>query len=402
MTARASVRFAWSLWTVITAIAAVAVAVLVVVGFASPDDAFGFPGFAAVLGVTFATVGAVVASRRPANAIGWIFLTSGFCAVVQEFAMSYGVLAYREPLPSLPGAAHAAWLVDWIWIPYTGGTLIFLLLLFPHGRLPGRQWRPVVALATVGMLIAFVGEFLGPGRLATFSAVDNPLALLGSERVANMLGALGFILFGLAGIMAVVGLTRRWRMAWGAERQQYKWLLASGGLAGFTFGLGAADRVAAGEFGATVPFLLELVLILGLGGIPVAVGIAITRYHLYEIDRLISRTVAYALVVGTLVGVYAGGVILLRSLLPLEGDPAVAASTLVVASLFHPLRQRVQRRVDRRFNRSHYAAQQELERFARRLRDELDLDSLTDDLLVVVANTVQPSTATLWIPEIRR
>ncbi len=139
---------------------------------------------------------------------------------------------------------------------------------------------------------------------------------------------------------------------------------------------------------------------LGFGALPAAVGVAVTRYRLFEINRLISRTVAYALVVGAIVAIYAGGVILLRSLLPLQGNFAIAASTLVVAALFNPLRRRVQVRVDRRFNRSHYVARQELERFAARLRDELDLDDLTDDLLAVVANTLQPSSVTLWIRKV--
>lgn len=402
MTPRIAGRLAWLLWAVAMAIVVAALALLVIAGFAYPEDAFGFPGFAAMLGVTFGTVGALVASRRQANTIGWIFLVSGVCAALHEFAMDYGVLALREQVPSLPGAAYAAWLAEWIWLPYTGGALVLVFLLFPHGRVPGPRWNVVAILAVVGMILAFIGEFLVAGPLSMFPAVDNPLALLASDAAANLLAAAGFSLFGLAGLLAVIGLGQRWRRSVGAERQQYKWLLAAGGLTGFTFGLGILDRAVAGEFGATTPRLLELALVLGLAAIPVAVGIAITRHGLYEIDRLISRTVSYTVIVGVLAAVYAAGVFLLRGLLPLEGDLAVAASTLAVAALFNPLRKRVQQRVDRRFNRPHYDAAREVQRFTGRLRARLDLDDMTDDLVDVVAKTMQPSTTSLWLRGDRR
>jgi hypothetical protein len=383
-------------------IVVVAVVLLAIVGFASPEEAFGFPGFAATFGVTLCTVGALVASRRPGNAIGWIFLASGLGAALHELAMVYGVIAYREPVPSLTGAAYAAWLTDWIWILYSGGTLIFVFLLFPHGRLPGRRWMLVAVVGVVAMILAFVGAFAVRGPLDVFPRVDNPVVLLGSGGAANALAVIGSSLFGLAGLVAVIGLAQRWRIAVGAERLQYKWLVAAGGLTGLASVLGVLDRAVGGEFGVRAPFLQELVLMLGLGAIPVAVGIAITRYGLYEIDRLISRTATYALLVGVLAMVYAGGVFVLSSLLPLEGDLAVAASTLLVAALFDPLRKRVRQRVDRRFNRPRYDAELEVERFARRLRTNLDLDELTGDLLAVVAKTVQPSTATVWIRGDRR
>lgn len=305
MTPHVAGRLAWTLWTAIMAIVGWALVLLVVVEFAAPEGGFAFPGFAAMLAVAFAAVGAVVASRRPANSIGWVFLASGLSAAGHELVLAYGVLGQRTPLP---GAAYSAWLADWIWLPYTGATLVVLFLTFPTGRLAGRRGILVAALAAVGLLVAFAGEFLGSGPLGMFPSIDNPLVLLENEDVANVLAVAGFAVFALAAILAVVELGGRWRQARGIEHQQYKWLLASGGVTGLAFALGAADRAATGQFGTASAFLLELLLVVGLVSIPVSVGSAILSYRLYEIDRLVSRTVSYAVVVAVLAAVYAGGV----------------------------------------------------------------------------------------------
>ena len=402
MTPRVAGRLAWSLWGVAIAIAAAALALIVMVAFAFPAEAFGFPGWAAATGVAFLTVGARVASRQPSNAIGWVFLALGFLSTVQELVTVYAVMAYEHSTTPPPGAAYAAWVADWISIPITGGFVVFVFLMFPHGRLPGRAGRAVAVLGTAGMLLAVAGAALRPGPLVTFPAVDNPLAVIGSRDVAESLEN-GWFVFFLAAMLAVAGMLWRWRRATGVERQQYKWLVAAGSLVALTFASGIVavlsglDR----ELERWWP-VMQVLLVLGFTAMAVAVGIAILRYRLYEIDRLISRTVTYALVVGVLALVYTGGVLLLGSLLPLENEVAVAASTLTAAALFNPLRRWVKHRVDRRFHRSRYDAEQELERLAARLRDELDLDELTSDLVAVVTATVQPATANVWIREEER
>lgn len=394
MKSRIAAWLAWSLGVAIALLAAAAILLLVPSGFR--QEAFAFPGFVALLGLTFAGVGAILASKRPRNAIGWIFLASGFAAAVQELAFAYATLAFQRPHLDLPAVAYAAWL-EWLWIPYSGTMLVFLPLLFPNGRLPGVRGRWISAAAVLGMCMALAGEYLAQGPLPTWPDVANPLGLLPSE-AADSLAAAGFSTFGLSGMLAIGSLARRVRVATVVERQQYKWLLASGSLAGIAFTLAAVGRALAGTF-EEVPggSVLEVLLSVGLGAIPVGVGIAITRYHLYDIDRVISRTVSYTLVIALLVLVYVLAVLFLRNVLPVQGDLAIAASTLIVAALFDPLRRGVRARIDRRFNRSHYVAQRELERFADQLRNRVDLSGVTSDLLAAVSRTVQPTSAAVWL-----
>lgn len=292
-------------------------------------------------------------------------------------------------------------MADWISVPITG-LLVLVFLMFPHGRLPGRAGRAVAVLGAVGILLGLAGAAFKPGPLVVFPAVDNPLAVIGSRDVAKSLEN-GWFVFFLAAVLAVAGMLWRWRRATGVERQQYKWLVAAGSLLALTFASGIVADLSGldPELERFWP-VMQVLLVLGYTAMAVAIGIAILRYRLYEIDRLISRTVTYALVVGGLALVYTGGVLLLGSLLPLESEVAVAASTLTAAALFNPLRGRVKHWVDRRFHRSRYDAERELERLAARLRDELDLDELTGDLVAVVSATVQPATANVWIRSVDR
>ena len=335
----------------------------------------------------FAVVGALIAFRRPRNPIAWLCLTIGLGFALEGALWGAALYGFARPdlvpMPEILAAVGDAFVMPSLFLMTT-----LLLLLFPDGRPPSPRWRWVAWLSAGLIAGGFLGGLVQPetggwGR----PRVANPLAVDAAE-------ALDLVFFALFGCVAasVVAVARRFRRATGVERLQLRWLAASGA-------------------GATVVWLVAIfvvadgvsedaAVVLTVGGfalIPVAIGVAVLRYRLYEIDRLLSRTVTYGLVVALLAAVYAGGVLLVRSLFPLQGELAVAASTLAVAALFTPLRRRVQFRVDRRFNRARYDAQQELEQFAGRLRDELDLDDLTADLLAVAAGTMQPATASVWI-----
>lgn len=395
-------RAAWLLWALDLTLVALAAALLVLNRFSEAESAIGFPGYVALLGIAFASFGLLLGLRRPENPIGWVFLASGFLACGQEVATNYVVLALREPSWGLPGVAYAAWILRWIWMPYYLGTIIFLLLTFPSGRPVGRRGRAVAALSGVGMLLAAFGESFGTTTLAVFPGIDSPFALL-PNTTARRVAAIGIAALAFGGAVAMVDLVRRWRAATGVERQQYRWLVLAGGLTVVAFGIGMFSYALTGDaevswFGS---WLSELLLLVGLLAVPAAVAIAITRYGLYELDRILSRSLTYTTVVTLLAGVYVAGVLLLRGILPLQGDLAVALSTLAVVTIVQPVRHRVQRSVDRHFYRSRFDADRELERFAVRLRDHLDVDELVRDTTRTVATTLQPSTAGVWLRPIQ-
>ncbi|WP_052667282.1 hypothetical protein [Nitriliruptor alkaliphilus] len=336
----------------------------------------------------FVVVGALIAFRRPRNPIGWLCLVVGAAFALEGALWAVAFYGFAHP-GSVPLPEVWAVLGDAIVMP--GGFLAatLLILLFPDGRLPSPGWRWLAWLTTVLLVINLLaGPFLptagGWGR----PPIPNPMAVAAAEWVEPTV----FGLFGCV-IASVVALVRRLRRSRGIERLQLRWLAAAGVAAVLSWLIAILLSVLVGDDVAVV------VAVAGFSLVPIAIGVAVARYRLFEIDRLISRTVTYAAVVAVLAAVYVAGVLVLGTLLPRQSDLGVAASTLAVAALFLPLRRRVQQAVERRFNRSRYDAERELERFAGRLRDELDLDldSLTDDLLGVVATTVQPSRAGLWI-----
>ena len=349
---------------------------------------------------TFPALGVLIAFRRPRNSIAWLCLAIGFV---------WGLVAVTEPLLAYerihPGFLRRPDLVlavtGPLWVPGVGLIGTFLVLLFPDGRLPSARWRPLAWLSALTMVLVSTGMLLGPANYADhgFPNLENPLGVKGLDSFAGLF-FVPIALIPVCIVASAVALLVRYRRARGIERLQLKWLVAAGAVTALTYVLVMAASLPFELIGRTFPTWLESlqnVTMFPFALIPVSIGIAVLRYRLYAIDRLISRTVSYAVVVGVLAAVYAGVVFLLRGLLPVQGDLAVAASTLVVAALFNPLRRGVQQRVDRRFNRPRYDAELEVERFAGRLRTHLDLDELTGDLLGVVVKTVQPSMASLWI-----
>jgi hypothetical protein len=355
------------------------------------------PGFylALVLAFTaFMVVGAVIVAHRPGNALGWIFSAIGLLSSVGVLTMEYAEYAYLTNPGSLPGAAVAAWF-SWWWLPILGLIFVFTPLLFPTGRLPSSRWRPVAV--TGGLAIAAV-TLLGAVRPTLKLQneevyLPNPVGLAGAPDPEN--GALGAVLLGvLAACMAasVVSVVLRFRRSEGVERQQLKW---------FAF---AAALMLLVQLATMTVFpegvASDLLFGLSIALVPIAAGVAILRYRLYDIDRLINRTLVYAALTAVLGAVYAGLVLALGLLGGVGGELpswAVAAATLAVATLFQPLRRRVQAVVDRRFNRRRYDAARTVEAFSARLRDQVDLDTLAAELLAGVEQTVEPTTVSLWL-----
>ena len=342
----------------------------------------------------FMVVGAVIVAHRPENPIGWLFSVIGLLAAMGALAQEYAAYAYVTRPGSLPGAILAAWYINQWWLPTLGLIFVWTPLLFPTGRLLSARWRPVAMVATVTIVAILLLTALQPSiKLQDEDYwVDNPIGLAGVPDPES--GALGGVLLGLlfaCMIAAVVSLVLRFRRSQGVERQQLKWLVYAG--------MALLLAVPTGEY---LPSPIGDVLFgLIVAAVPVAAGIAILRYRLYDIDRLINRTLVYALLTAMLGLIYAGAVLLLGQLFGgVSGDPpswAVAGATLAAAALFQPARRRIQRAVDRRFNRRRYDATRTVEAFSARLRDEVDLGTLSSELLAVVDRTMQPTKASLWL-----
>ena len=342
---------------------------------------------AAMVGV--GVVGWLIASRRPQNPIGWIYLGCWFGGGALALANTYGRWA-TVTHPGAPVGEAAVWVLNWVWVPVIGTLETYPLLLFPDGHLPTPRWRKV-AWATGAVIVLWSVSFALSGADysdAQSRSADNPYvsdSIVGFFDIGKNVLAVAFV-FLVAAIVA--SLVIRFRRGNELERAQLKWLI----LAGVVSVLFLLLPVNHGN-GDWVDILAGLVWAL----LPISVGIAILRYRLYEIDRIISRAVTYTAVIAILVGVYLAIVGSLSVVLPENGAPAVAAATLAAAALFRPLLSRVKVRVDRRFNRSRYDAQHTVDAFAVRLRDDHDPDQVASDLIAVVVGTVEPASASLWV-----
>jgi hypothetical protein len=342
------------------------------------------------LSVPCAAVGAVIAARRPANRVGWLLL-------VGALSLSSTQLAWTYVLSVAPDGGPASGLVGRLgnWLPWPAfGALIPLLLQFPDGRLLSRRWRPIAWAATAWCAATMLFMALYP-QLIAYQHLQNPIGLTG--RVGELMkgvqsSALAGIPLALA-LLAGLSLLLRFRRSQGAERQQLKWFAYVVALVIANIALSSTDRRL-----AVVSGVLHWPLIMGIAG---AIGLAILRYRLYDIDRLINRTLVYGLLTAVLAGVYAAMVLFVGQLSGGidAGSPswAVAGATLAMAALFRPARGRIQAAVDRRFNRRKYNAATTIEAFSARLRDQIDLDTLTAELLAVTDKTMQPMTVSVWL-----
>lgn len=345
----------------------------------------------ATIAVVFIGVGLFLARRRPENAVGWLVASIGLAAAWYQAVDEYAVHTLLVDPGVWPLGAEAAVFAQVIWaIPYA--LIPILLLVYPTGRLLSPRWRWAVGLAAASAVVVlgaagFVWDLLDQG--ADLLTLEDQTVSPAGEVVLGV----GLMLQVLAFVLAVASLVLRWLRAGPVERLQIKWLLAAGLLLGFQ----AVFIVAPLEVLTISDVLAEVLLLTGLVSLPFAIAVAVMRYRLYEIDRIVSRTVTYTFVVAILALVYGAVVFLLRELFPFEGPIPVAVTTVLVAAMFNPLRRRVQVWVERRFNRRRYDAQRVVEAFTGRLREAVYLDAVTEDLSAVVATTVEPATASVWL-----
>jgi hypothetical protein len=342
----------------------------------------------------FAVVGSLLVAKRPANAIGWIMATVALMVAIFHAGDTY--VAYVMVTRGHPDtlAVVSAWTGNWYWYLLIALALIYLPLLFPDGRLPSRRWLPVAVLAGIGTLCMVVLGALAdtlPLNEAPGYEIENPIGIEGLGYVEDLpvFGVLLGILFvGIVGAGASVVV--RFRRSRGIERQQMKWFVY------------AAALLLLGPVAEVLPDIVNNVQLgLTLIAIPTAIGVAVLRYRLYDIDLVINRTLVYGPLTAMLILVYVGGVVSLqyafRALTGQGSQIAIVASTLAIAALFNPLRRRVQAFVDRRFYRRKYDAAKTLEAFSAKLRDETDLDALNAELVGVVRETMQPAHVSLWL-----
>jgi hypothetical protein len=353
----------------------------------------------ALSALSYAPVGALIASRHPANPVGWLLCLYGLVISVSGFSAQYATYALLAQLDSLPAGEAMAWITSWI-LPIINGLTVFYILLFPTGRLPGRRWRWLAWLTVAFVVVGVILAAFSPGALlGMLGPIRNPL---GIEGFTNVYKAVLFTMAPLLTVAAALAVFMRLRRATGVERQQIKW---------FTYA--AAASVTATILAYIIPGVIDTptwferlgysLNIVTIPAIPVAIGIAILRYRLYDIDLIINRTLVYGSLTATLAVVYFGGVAttqaIFGALTGQEQQPqlAVVISTLAIAALFIPLRRRIQSFIDRRFYRRKYDAAKTLGAFSAKLRDETDLDALSDDLVGVVRESMQPAHVSLWL-----
>jgi hypothetical protein len=359
--------------------------------------------------LAFPLVGVLIASRRPGNPIGWICLADGLLWTLLGLFDFYSVYGLAEP-GSVPFPAAVAGLSLWLWVPTVGLVAIYLVLLFPDGKLPSRRWRPLAWLSGLVIVPLAAAEGFSPGPVAELGGVRNPFGLEGQNWLA---GATNVLLAAFLGciVASAASLVLRYRNSGGAERQQIKWIAFAASFVGFGFVVAMASGLVALALAPELwpeanapPLWFDLffsVVLLSFGGVPTAVGIAVLKYRLYDIDLLINRALVYGSLTFTLAFSYVVSVVVLQALfraLTGQGSQlAVVVSTLAIAALFSPLRHRLQAFVDRRFYREKYDARRALERLSARLRAETDLDMLGKHLVGAIGEAMRPAHASLWL-----
>jgi len=391
------VRIRWIVWTIVGfTVATDVVAVGLGLLDRSVQSLIATAMFSTVT-VGFAALGALIVSRQRGNATGWLFVVVAlFFSVCHNLAQNYAVYALVVDPGTWPAGKAAFWLASTALDTVYVTAMTLLLLLFPDGRPLTRRWRPAVAAALLGALLGVANGFVDFSSSAPLDHIRNPLAVKGAwESVLDVARAVGLLLSLGAFVAGVASMVLRFRRATGIEREQVKLVAAGVVVVTIVFVFTGVLSLAGAGDSSGLPFALSLVLF------PALMGLSILRYRLYDIDLVIRRTIVYACLVTVLAVVYLGAIAVLgsvsRSAIGLSGAPAETVSTLVVALAFQPLRRRIQRAVDRRFARRTADAEAAVRAFSGRLREEVDLDALCDELIGVVGQTFQPRHASLWL-----
>jgi hypothetical protein len=396
MNARVATRLAWSLCAFSLVLTGLGV-VLLVLNYSDPEtDVYGFWLENTILPINFSIIGAIIASRLPANPLGWLFCAAACIAALAHFSGEYAIYALLVQPDTLPAGEALAWVASWVWILFIG-CLILSLVLFPDGRLPpGRSGRWLVWLTLLLTSFGSVWQAFTPGVILSLVSIPNPLGIEGLPKANEPVQAIMFVLMFVA---VASSLFVRLRRARGIERQQIKWpaytaaMAATGSILTYTIAEATGVR--------WIEWTGFVILIAALVSFPLSIGIAIVRYRLYDIDLIINRTLVYGSLTAMLVALYFAVIVVLQRIFILfagqQSTLAVVASTLLIAALFTPLRRRIQSLIDRSFYRSKYDAARTLEGFSMKLRSETDLKTLTDDLVSVVKETMQPTHVSLWL-----
>ncbi len=394
---RTASGLAWSLCLLCVALLAAGVVLLFLNGSYSVEGAgWGTKNLVFVLSVVilaFALVGALISSRIPANPIGWVCLAIGLTFTLGTITGEYYVYALQTRPGSLPGGVYMAWLANWLWVPAVVLIGTFMVLLFPDGRLPSRRWRAVAWLSLAVLISTSASEAFSPGRLAEAPDVTNPLGVESARSALELVSTASFFLLPLCFIASALSMIVRYRRSIGEERQQIKWFAAAAVLLAVVF---------ASSFVIPWGIVQDLVTLLS-AGLPAAVGVAILRHRLYDIDLIINRALVYGSLTVSLAAAYVGGVVGLQSVLRAttgqveQSQLAIVVSTLVIAALFNPLRRGIQGFIDRRFYRRKYDAAKTLAAFSASLREETDLVAQRVEVLGVARRTMQPEHASLWL-----
>jgi hypothetical protein len=417
MSTRVAARLAWSLAALCVALFLASVALWFLL-FRSDQASGSLGADLTVAGLllylpflAFPIVGALIASGRPENPIGWILLADGLLWMLVSVTDFYGVYGLAVP-GSVPFPLVMAGLNNWLWVPAVGLFGTYLLLLFPDGRLPSGRWRPLAWLSGAVIVLASIGVMLAPGPLQELGGVRNPFGIEGVSWLWKA-GTAILLMLPLCMLASASSLMMRYRRSGGEVREQIKWIAFAASVVVIVYLLAVVASFVVPSvtwFAAASPLwlnILEYAALVSLTVVPIAVGIAVSKYRLYDIDIIINRTLVYGSLTATLIAVYFGGIVVLQRVFVLltgqQSTLAVVASTLMIAALFNPLRRRIQSFIDRRFYRRKYDAAKTLEVFSAKLRDETDLKALSDDLVGVVRETMQPAHVSLWLrPETAR
>jgi signal transduction histidine kinase len=383
---RTTMRIAWSLWVLTLAIVTAALVFLILGrGTPQPTESFGFRGYGLVLAAAFGIAGVLVGSRVPANPIGWLLLAAGMGAGLQELAQQYAVYGAYDSPGAVPGADVAAWSTEWIWIPLMAAVAIFIPLLYPNGHLPSPRWRFVAVVGAAGAVIGSIGFALVPGKLESFPGLRNPFGIEGSEWLRTV-GDVGMLAFVCGLVCALASVVIRSRRSRGEERQQLKWLALALSVLGSTFVIGFPYWTLSGEGTSLDP--LENLVVVGLVSIPLAIGFAILRYRLYEIDLVINKTLVYGILAAFITVVFVAIVVGVGTLVGGGSTFLAAVAAAVVAVAFQPARRWAQHLANRLVYGQRATPYEILSGFSERLAETYSVDDVLPRAARVLAEGV--------------